>query len=956
MRSDLIEDGRQAVITKHTDPTARRRWFPLVPRRIPIPRCLAAVAVLLCLAFLTLSLGYAADDERWDRPFRNPQYLVHIKETNTDRGWDDRDLYILHDRPPDEQGGVATADGCGGWILNKGEPAGGPYHTPRQVCDRVKGIPPELLHLGFDCRQLWALTDCAEICKGLFAHGTWDGESEYPNCDCRCEKGYEYLERDGDYVCVPCEQICRERNEDPHSVYDPAESAMNVCACRCETGYDDRDSEKCEKVDCGGEGKSIADLRATDSLFQCPPHRTLNRHCCCDVGAQPWGGVCQNEVDLPPERRQWGAVTEQFVKLDPLTQTLRTKEYTRTVLSPGTYQPTSYPPGTVVFWGVEGTDSKGNRVVRKGAHSSIVVNSDGDQMEMGAAQVGTFKPGDPPNPPKTQLKNPTYTPYEVWLPPKGTKVKPGVGRLMDMPRGAIPKKTETEIQKWKWNCHGFVKAAAQTYVAVPDPGAALPPKLRHKGAVHVPMKDPPGVPFTLELQRGALYGDGLALDVFLPDGFVEFTDEFMVDVGDDGSAQIYVFEGQANVFDAQDGSMVHVPPDEMVTVREGTASDPRPFQAGSLDRWWGSGGGFEVGGLVVGLGGLAIAGSCLAVLAGGSFVVWQVSRRRRRASDRAPAPPRRPASPSGEAWGTLSVTQGRAPPRELALDRPVLTIGRGAASDLVLLDSLMSRRHLQIRQEDGRAVLHDLASTNGTFVNDARVTGSRVLRSGDVIRVGQTRLVFESETVGPRLSTPRPRRLAEIEGRSSRVSLALDRPALTIGRGSASDLVLVDSQVSRRHAQIRRVQGAAVLYDLGSRNGTFVNGQRVAASRALGPGDVIRVGRTELVFGQEAVRRRSGASGGRLVVSQGRSDPPALDLGASSRVRIGRSRGSNLVIRDDPYASRQHAQIRQTSTGYEILDLGTEAGLFVNGERVDRAALRPGDRIRLGRTEFVLRE
>jgi pSer/pThr/pTyr-binding forkhead associated (FHA) protein len=955
MRSDLIEDGRQAVITKHTDPSARRRWFPFVPRRIPALRCLAAVVSLVCLAFFAVALGHAADDERWDRPFRNPQFLVHISETNTDIGWQDRDLYILHDRPPDADGNVPTADGYGGWIQNKGEPAGGPYATPRKVCDRVKGIPPEQLHLGFDCRQLWALTDCAEICKGLFTHGTWDGESEYPNCDCRCEKGYEYLEWNGDYLCVSCEQICPERNEDPHSVYDPVESAMNVCACKCQTGYDDRDSEKCEKVNCGSEGKSIADLRAADPLFTCPPHRTLNRHCCCDVGAQPWGGICQNEVDLPPERRQWGAVTEQFVNRDVLTRTLDAKDYTRQVLSPGSYQPKTYPPGTVVFWGVEGTDAKGNRVYNRDAHSSVVVNSDGDQMEMGAAQVGTFKAGDPPNPPKTKLKNPTYTPYEIWLPPPGTKVKPGVGRLMDMSRGPIPKKKETEIQKWKWNCHGLVKAAAETYVAVPDPGAALPPKLRHKGATHVPMKDPPGVPFTLELQGGALYGDGLALDVFLPDGFVEFTDEFMVDVGDDGSTQIYVFDGQANVFAGQDGSMVHVPPDEMVTVRDGLASDPRPFQSGSLDRWWTPGGGFEVGGLAVSLGGLAVAGSCLAVLAGGLFVVWQGSRRRRRARVRAPAPPRRPAVPSGEAWGTLSVTQGRAPPRRLVLDRPVLTVGRGAASDVVLLDSLMSRRHLQIRQEDGQAVLHDLASTNGTFVNDARVTGSRVLRSGDVIRVGQTKLVFESEAVGRRLPTPQPRRLP-VEGRPSRVSLVLDRPALTIGRGSASDLVLVDSQVSRRHAQIRREQGAAVLYDLHSRNGTFVNGRRVAGSRILGPGDVIRVGGMELVFGQEAVRRRPPASGGRLVVSQGQSDPPALDLGDYSRVRIGRSRGNDVVIRDDPYVSRQHAEIRQTATGYQIRDLGTEAGLFLNGERVDRAPLGPGDRIRLGRTEFVLRE
>jgi len=77
--------------------------------------------------------------------------------------------------------------------------------------------------------------------------------------------------------------------------------------------------------------------------------------------------------------------------------------------------------------------------------------------------------------------------------------------------------------------------------------------------------------------------------------------------------------------------------------------------------------------------------------------------------------------------------------------------------------------------------------------------------------------------------------------------LADDR--LTVGSGPHNDLVLdFDSTVSRLHAVIERFGQAWCLRDLASRNGTTVNGERLAGERPLHPGDEIRVGRTRLVF------------------------------------------------------------------------------------------------------------
>lgn len=80
----------------------------------------------------------------------------------------------------------------------------------------------------------------------------------------------------------------------------------------------------------------------------------------------------------------------------------------------------------------------------------------------------------------------------------------------------------------------------------------------------------------------------------------------------------------------------------------------------------------------------------------------------------------------------------------------------------------------------------------------------------------------------------------------------LDGERCTIGKGSA-DIVLQDRAVSRVHASIERVTGGWVVQDLGSRNGTFVNGVRVVGPRALRSGDEIRFGSAVTTFRAMAV-------------------------------------------------------------------------------------------------------
>ena len=96
---------------------------------------------------------------------------------------------------------------------------------------------------------------------------------------------------------------------------------------------------------------------------------------------------------------------------------------------------------------------------------------------------------------------------------------------------------------------------------------------------------------------------------------------------------------------------------------------------------------------------------------------------------------------------------------------------------------------------------------------------------------------------GPPMGGGRNARLVSNDGRTYPLSVG----STVIGRGDQANLRLPDVGISRRHARLDFDGGQVVLTDLGSTNGTSVNGQRVSAV-ALNPGDMIQIGTTTLTF------------------------------------------------------------------------------------------------------------
>jgi pSer/pThr/pTyr-binding forkhead associated (FHA) protein len=78
-------------------------------------------------------------------------------------------------------------------------------------------------------------------------------------------------------------------------------------------------------------------------------------------------------------------------------------------------------------------------------------------------------------------------------------------------------------------------------------------------------------------------------------------------------------------------------------------------------------------------------------------------------------------------------------------DKP-LVFGRGDQADCRVNDERMSRKHFAIAPKEKGYIVQDLNSTNGTFVNNTRVTGEAPVKPNDRIRVGQTVLTFVVET------------------------------------------------------------------------------------------------------------------------------------------------------------------------------------------------------------------
>jgi ABC transport system ATP-binding/permease protein len=186
-----------------------------------------------------------------------------------------------------------------------------------------------------------------------------------------------------------------------------------------------------------------------------------------------------------------------------------------------------------------------------------------------------------------------------------------------------------------------------------------------------------------------------------------------------------------------------------------------------------------------------------------------------------------------------------------------LTIGRDADRQLVLPSASISRRHARILVQNGSPCIVDDGSSNGVLVNGVRISAPTQVGGSTRIDLAEFRISVE-----PMMSTASVPPLEPVRQYSPPVEMSsggaglrlvaeggpydgrvfnLPPGLVTVGRAVDNDLVFDDPSLSRKHARIHREAGRMEVEDLGSSNGTHVNGRKIGRAVA-GNGDVVRFG------------------------------------------------------------------------------------------------------------------
>lgn len=135
--------------------------------------------------------------------------------------------------------------------------------------------------------------------------------------------------------------------------------------------------------------------------------------------------------------------------------------------------------------------------------------------------------------------------------------------------------------------------------------------------------------------------------------------------------------------------------------------------------------------------------------------------------------------------GELVIISGRYRGHRVPLSREVVRVGRDRACDFALDDEAASRVHLEIIRRENQIIVRDLHSTNGTFVNDAKVSEDWPLQNGDRIAVGDTIMLLQ---IAPQVESHTPNVVfsKDNKGPSTRYSLSLtDTRFLQLKDGTA---------------------------------------------------------------------------------------------------------------------------------------------------------------------------
>ena len=188
-----------------------------------------------------------------------------------------------------------------------------------------------------------------------------------------------------------------------------------------------------------------------------------------------------------------------------------------------------------------------------------------------------------------------------------------------------------------------------------------------------------------------------------------------------------------------------------------------------------------------------------------------------------------------------------------------IRVGKSQDNEVIISNNFISKTHAKLHiDQQGSLFIIDLGSTNGTFINGRRIESNVKIpvSPSDTIEFAQgqgVRLVFNPEAYGAPSNIPINQGGNEYEGRDTISSANIldklkSKKQIVIGRNPNCDVVIANPSVSRSHAIIEKVsENNYIIKDLGSLNGTYVNGRKISSSGVkVGTNDIIIIGRFKI--------------------------------------------------------------------------------------------------------------
>lgn len=185
------------------------------------------------------------------------------------------------------------------------------------------------------------------------------------------------------------------------------------------------------------------------------------------------------------------------------------------------------------------------------------------------------------------------------------------------------------------------------------------------------------------------------------------------------------------------------------------------------------------------------------------------------------------------------------------LVEPMISIGRSATNDLVVDDPHVADKHFEVHVTHETLTLKNLQPLKPVRVNTVDVIGACTLKVDDEITLGAIELIVidpkrESKVNLPDAANATQMRAAPTTGWALKANHAALvnrvfplKDTTVIGRSADCDISLAAAHLSRRHAQLQIIDGVLFVKDLGSANGTFLNGKQVMEARVK-RGDELR--------------------------------------------------------------------------------------------------------------------